>query len=167
MLAGFSLGLPAFAVFLYCVRAFHARRNTRTPFWLNLFENTLNVVLVVPFIAAFGQVGLSLAYSAAYWIAAVAAVVVLNRHVRGLLTWRSLAMFARGTLVAVLVIAAVLAVFRTVRPQVGPVVEIAVSLGVAVVVFALATWVLKPHGFADTIQDFREGFARRAGRLRR
>ncbi len=41
---GFSLGLPAFAVFLYCVRAFHARRNTRTPFYLNLFENVLNVV---------------------------------------------------------------------------------------------------------------------------
>jgi putative peptidoglycan lipid II flippase len=167
MLAGFSLGLPAFAVFLYCVRAFHARRNTRTPFWLNLFENTLNVALVVPFIAAFGQVGLSLAYSAAYWVAAVAAVVVLNRHVRGLLTWRSLGMFVRGTLVAVFVIAAVFAVFRTVRPQVGPVVEIAVSLGVAVVVFAAATWALRPHGFTETVEDFREGFARRARRLRR
>jgi putative peptidoglycan lipid II flippase len=167
MLAGFSLGLPAFAVFLYCVRAFHARRNTRTPFWLNLFENALNVALVVPFIAAFGQVGLSLAYSAAYWVAAVVAVVVLNRHVRGLLTWRSLAMFARGMLVAVFVVAAVFAAFRTIRPQVGPVVEVAVSLGVAVVVFAAATWALKPHGFTETVEDFREGFARRARRLRR
>ncbi len=167
MLAGFSLGLPAFAVFLYCVRAFHARRNTRTPFWLNLFENALNVALVVPFVAAFGQMGLSLAYSAAYWIAAVGAVVVLNRHVRGLLTWRSLGMFVRGVAVAVLVIAAVYAVFRVVRPQVGPVVEIAVSLAVAVVVFGAATWVVKPHGFTEAMEDLREGFARRAGRLRR
>ncbi len=32
MLAGFSIGLPAFAVFLYCMRAFYALRNTRLPF---------------------------------------------------------------------------------------------------------------------------------------
>ena len=70
MLAGFSLGLPAFAVFLYCVRAFHARRNTRTPFYLNLFENGLNVVLVLPLVALFDTTGLSMAYSIAYWVAA-------------------------------------------------------------------------------------------------
>jgi putative peptidoglycan lipid II flippase len=167
MLAGFSLGLPAFAVFLYCVRAFHARRNTRTPFWLNLFENALNVALVVPFVAVFGGKGLSIAYSAAYWVAAIVAVVVLNRHVRGLLTWRSLTMFARGVLVAALVILASFAVFRVVRPQVGPVLEILVSLSVALVVFVVATWVIKPYGFAGAMEDLREGFARRARRLRR
>ena len=167
MLAGFSLGLPAFAVFLYCVRAFHARRNTRTPFWLNLFENALNVALVIPFLALFDQIGLSLAYAAAYWVAAITALVVLNRHVRGLLTWRGLAVFGRGVIVATLVIAAVLAVFLAVRPSVGPIVEIALALTTAAVVFGVATWVLRPYGFSEAIEELREGFARRAHRLRR
>ena len=62
-----------------------------------------HVVLVVPFVALLGQVGLSLAYSAAYFVAAVVAVVVLNRHVRSTLTLRGLAVFAKGLLVAFLV----------------------------------------------------------------
>ncbi len=107
MLAGFSVGLPFFAVFLYCVRAFYARRNTRTPFWMNLFENSLNVALVVPMVAVFGQPGLSVAYSAAYLVASVVAVVVLNRHVPETLTWRGLAVLGRGLLVAALVLLAV------------------------------------------------------------
>ena len=43
MLVAFSVGLPAFSVFLYTCRAFYARRDTRTPFYLNLVENVINV----------------------------------------------------------------------------------------------------------------------------
>jgi putative peptidoglycan lipid II flippase len=169
MLLGFAVGLPAFAVFLYVVRAFHARRNTRTPFWLNLFENTLNVVLVVPFVALVGQVGLSLAYSAAYFVASVVAVVVLNRHVRSTLTLRGLAVFAKGLLVALLVLFSVGAAMWALRRggDVGAVVEILVALAVALPVFALATFVLRPHGFEDSMDTLRRGLRGRWSRLRR
>ena len=86
MLPGFSLGLPAFAVFLYCVRAFHARRNTRTPFYMNLFENSLNVAWSFRW-SPCSTTGLSMAYSVAYWVAAAVAVLVVNRHVPGLVRW--------------------------------------------------------------------------------
>lgn len=167
MLAGFSVGLPFFAVFLYCVRAFHARRNTRTPFWLNLFENGLNVVLVVPFVALFDRVGLSIAYSTAYVAAAVAAVVVLNRHVSGTLTWASLRVFASGAVVAVIVMVVVVASVLLVRPHVGPLAEIVVVVVVAGGAFVGATLLLRPHGFDAAVDTLRAGARRRWGSLRR
>ena len=169
MLFGFSVGLPAFAVFLYCIRAFHARRNTRTPFWLNLFENTLNVALVIPFVAWIGPVGLSLAYSAAYVVAAVVAVVVLNRHVRSTLTLRGLAVFAKGLLVAALVVVSVGAATWGIRSSdtAGALAEILVTLAVGLPVFAVATFVLRPHGFEDAVDTLRRGLRGRWSRGRR
>lgn len=166
MLIGFSFGLPAFAVFLYCVRAFYARRNTRSPFYLNLFENTLNVVLVVPLIAVFDSTGLSLAYSVAYCVAAVLAVVVLNRHVPSLLRWSTLGMFVRPIIVAAIVVAALAAAVLAVRDTVGDLLELLIGLAVAVPVFAIATFVLRPHGFEPMIDRFALGVRRRTGRAR-
>ncbi|MHB1137828.1 MAG: murein biosynthesis integral membrane protein MurJ [Microthrixaceae bacterium] len=166
MLVGFSFGLPAFAVFLYCVRAFYARRNTRSPFYLNLFENALNVALVVPLVALFDDTGLSLAYSVAYWVAAALAIVVLNRHVRGLLRWSDLAMFVRPLIVAAVVVAALAAAVLTVRDSVGDLLELLIGLGVAVPVFVVATFVLRPHGFEPMIDRVTVGMRRRAGRAR-
>lgn len=166
MLLGFTFGLPAFAVFLYCVRAFHARRNTRTPFYLNLFENVLNVALVVPLLAVFDKTGLSLAYSAAYWAAAMAAVLVLNRQVRGLLQWSTLWMLGRSMLVALIVISALAGAISEVRPHVGNLAELVIGFAVAVPVFIIATFVLRPHGFEPMIDRVTLGLRRRTGRAR-
>lgn len=147
MLAGFSLGLPAFAVFLYCVRAFHARQNTRTPFYLNLGENILNVALVLPMVAIFDTQGLSIAYSVAYLVAAVAAVYVLMRTVPGLLAVHHLRLFLPGLLVAAAVSVWV-AVTNTYLPDsASDVVRIVASLGVAAVVFVGSLLAARPHGF--------------------
>lgn len=155
MLAGFSVGLPAFAVFLYCVRAFHARRNTRTPFYLNVFENALNVVLVLPMVALFGTRGLSIAYSAAYLVAAALAVVVLNRHVPGLLRWSHAPMFVPGLLVAAAV-GVWVAVTNTYLPEsASSVVRIVVSLLVAAVVFVGSVAAARPHGFESITRRLR------------
>jgi putative peptidoglycan lipid II flippase len=147
MLTGFSIGLPAFAVFLYCVRAFHARRNTRTPFWLNLFENALNVVLVIPAIALLGSRGLSVAYSMAYLAAAAAAVVVLNRRVPGLLRRHHARLFLPGLLVGAAV-GVWVAVVETYLPGTAPdAVRILVGLIAASVVFLGSVTVTRPLGF--------------------
>ncbi len=159
MLAGFSVGLPAFAVFLYCVRAFHARKNTRTPFYLNLAENGLNVVLVLPFIALFEAPGLSIAYSVAYLAAAAVAVFVLNRQVPGLLGRRHARLFLPGLLVAAAVSVWVAVANSYLPDGAGDVVRIVVSLVVAGVVFAGSVVATKPHGF--------EALTRRLQRVRR
>lgn len=159
MLAGFSLGLPAFAIFLYCVRAFHARRNTRTPFYLNLFENALNVALVVPLVALFDSTGLSTAYSIAYWVAAGTALVVLNRHVPGLIQWPWLRPLGRSLLVAaaVLVWVAVAATYIDVD---GALAQVVVTVAVGVVAFVAATLLARPPGF-EPIADRVGGLVRR------
>jgi putative peptidoglycan lipid II flippase len=158
VLAGFSVGLPAFAVFLYCVRAFHARRNTRTPFYLNLFENALNVALVIPLVAVFATPGLAVAYSAAYWVAAAVALVVLNRHVPGLLGWPLLVPLGRSLLVA----AAVLVWIGVVTSYVdvtGSLAQVVLCVVVGGAVFVAATLLARPPGF--------EPIADRAARMLR
>ncbi len=67
-------GLLPFSVYLYTLRAFYARYDTRTPFLLNLLENGANVVLAVVLYPTFGVQGLALAWSGAYLLGAIAAL---------------------------------------------------------------------------------------------
>jgi hypothetical protein len=99
-------------------------------------------------------------------VAAVVAVVVLNRHIPGLLRWSSLTMFVRPLLVAVVVVAALAVAVLAVRDQVGDLVELLVGLAVAAPVFLVATFVLRPHGFEPMIDRVALGVRRRTGRAR-
>jgi putative peptidoglycan lipid II flippase len=84
VLAMFSVGLFGFSVYLFALRGFYARKNTKTPFLLNLGENVLNVALALPLVVWLGVQGLALAYSAAYLVAAVFALRALSRATGGL-----------------------------------------------------------------------------------
>lgn len=150
MLTGFSLGLPAFAVFLYCVRAFHARRNTRTPFMLNVFENVLNVVLVLPLVAMLSTTGLSVAYSIAYWAAALAALLVLNRHVPGLIQLGWLRPLGRSVLVTAAVLVWVGVAMRYVEPD-GAIGQVVLCTAVGGIAFVAATLLVRPPGFEPVV----------------
>lgn len=78
-LASFAVGLPAFSLYLLTLRGFYAHQDTRTPFFVNLGENATNVALAL-LVSAAGAVGLARAYSVAYWLAMVAALVLLHRR---------------------------------------------------------------------------------------
>ena len=41
-LAGFALGLGAFSIYLFVLRGFYAHKDTKTPFKVNVVENTMN-----------------------------------------------------------------------------------------------------------------------------
>jgi putative peptidoglycan lipid II flippase len=77
-IVGFAVGLVAFSVYLFALRAFYAFQDTRTPFLLNCFENAVNIVLAIPFYAWWGIPGLAFAFSGAYAVAAVVTLVVLR-----------------------------------------------------------------------------------------
>ena len=62
-LAGFSLGLVGFSVYLFVLRAFYAHQDTRTPFVVNVIENALNIALAFVLVARFGVLGLGLAFA--------------------------------------------------------------------------------------------------------
>ena len=161
MLLGFAFGLPAFSLYLYCVRAFFARRDTRTPFFLNLFQNAVNVALVIPFTQLWGAEGLALAYSVSYWVIAALTLYVLNRRVPHLLTVRAAWPLLRSVGVGVAVLFALVATEVVIGDQVGPVVQLVIEVGVALAVFVPVTFMLKPKGFEPAIDRLRQGMRRR------
>ena len=81
-LSGMSLGLIGFSIYLFTLRGFYARNDTRTPFFINLFENAINIILAFALVGRFGVLGLGLAFSLAYIVAALVALVVLHAKVK-------------------------------------------------------------------------------------
>ncbi len=79
--AALALGMVGFSIYLYVLRAFYARKDTKTPFVINVFENILTVIVAVPLIHAFGVAGLGLAWSIGYTVSAAIAFVVLHRRI--------------------------------------------------------------------------------------
>jgi putative peptidoglycan lipid II flippase len=81
VLALFAAGLPGFSIFLFLVRSFQAMQDTRSIFFLYLLENGLNVVLAVALYPSLGVQGLALSYSLAYTVAALVALLHLQKRV--------------------------------------------------------------------------------------
>jgi putative peptidoglycan lipid II flippase len=84
MLELLALGLPGYCIYLLAILAFQAMRDTRTPFFLYLLENGLNILLAFGFRSTLGAKGLALSLSVAYTVAALAALIVLRTRVGGL-----------------------------------------------------------------------------------
>jgi putative peptidoglycan lipid II flippase len=79
----FAISLVPFSVYLYTLRGFYAYQDTRTPFFINAVENAINIGLALALFPSLGVQGLALAWSIAYAIAAVIALVALRRRVGG------------------------------------------------------------------------------------
>ena len=74
-LAAFAVGLLPFSLYLFALRAFTSRLDTRTPFLINCVENVVNIVLAFPLYAWLGIPGLALAFSLAYVVGVGVALV--------------------------------------------------------------------------------------------
>ena len=140
-LALFGLGLFGFSVYLYTLRGFYALRDTRTPFFVNLFENAVNIGAAFALEPVLGVPGLALAYGIAYTSAAVVALIALRRRV-GLLDGRRTARsLAPIVLACVLMAGCVTAAIE----QVGDsnLLQTAVGVVVGAVVFVVAILALR------------------------
>ena len=136
-LAGFSLGLIGFSVYMFVLRGFYAHQDTRTPFIVNVGENALNIVLAFVLVRRFGVLGLGLAFAIAYLVSAVWVLNVLSYKVRGL-SLRPIATSAMRMLLAAVVMAlAVWLITRGVTPDTGwrAIVQLVVGGVVGVVVY--------------------------------
>jgi len=105
-LAVFGATLPGFAVFMFAMRGFYARKDTRTPFLLTLAKISAMVLVAWPLSAAFGLGGVVGAFGLAFTVAGVVALVVLGRRVGGVAgpgTWPAVARIAVATAVMVVV----------------------------------------------------------------
>lgn len=96
-LAGLSVGLVGFSVYIFALRGFYAHEDTKTPFLINLFENILNIVFAVALVHRHGVFGLGLAFGLAYMLSSVLVLWLLHtRH--GAVDWPRLASIAWKTM---------------------------------------------------------------------
>ena len=82
-LSGFAIGLVSFSLYLFTLRGFYANEDTRTPFFINLIENILNIILAFWLVDRHGVLGLGLAFAIAYIIASVIGLYWLQFKIRG------------------------------------------------------------------------------------
>jgi putative peptidoglycan lipid II flippase len=108
----FAGGLPGFAAFLFVMRAFQAKLDTRSMFWLYVVENTLTIVGAVVLYPLAGVRGLAGAWVGAYTLTLPLAWVRLRRSapVRLPVSWLVRTGLATG------VMAGVVGVLRAMLP---------------------------------------------------
>ncbi len=139
-LAGLSVGLVGFSVYLFVLRGFYAHQDTRTPFILNVGENLLNIVLAFVLVDRWGVLGLGLAYAFAYLVSSAWALTVLRDKVRGFSLRPIVASLWRMLLAAVLMAEAVWWVTHDVRSDTGwhALAQIVIGGAIGVVVYVTA-----------------------------
>ena len=116
-LAGLSLGLVGFSVYLFVLRGFYAHQDTRTPFVINVGENILNIVFAFVLVDRYGVLGLGLAFALAYLLSAAWALQVLSYKVPGYGLAPIFASLGRMLLAALLMAEAVWLVSQAARWQ--------------------------------------------------
>lgn len=158
VLANFAVGLLGFSLYLFVLRGFYALHDTRTPFFLNLVENGINIVLAFVLIGRWGAQGLAFSYSIAYMVAAVVAFAALRRRV-GPIGGRGIAASTGRVAVATAVMgtAAWVAVHAVGDPSgSGAIVRLVAGVAAGVAVFVAAVMLLR----VDEVRSLR----RRVGR---
>jgi putative peptidoglycan lipid II flippase len=145
-----AVGLPGYAVFLFALRGFYALKDTRTPFVLYLVENGVNVVLAFALVGRFGLRGIIAAYSLAYSVSAVVALVLLARRTGGMETRSLLASTGRTVAAGAVLAAAVWPVRQVVggTSGAGAVARVAAGTLVGVAAYGIALWVLRSPDLA-------------------
>ena len=113
-LAGFSLGLVGFSVYMFVLRGFYAHQDTRTPFVVNVGENALNIVLAFVLVDRYGVLGLGLAFAIAYLVSALWVLRILSLQGARVLAAPDRVQLVRMLLAAVLMAEAVWLVTRDV-----------------------------------------------------
>jgi len=158
LLALFAVGLPGYCVYLLCISALQAMRDTRTAFFLYLFENGANIVLALILTRHIGARGLSLSLSIAYSAAAIAALLVVRRRMGGL-GGRSLPRYLARSFVLTLVMTGVVAIVTT---AVGSSNSTGLLLRVGAGVVAGAVTYGVAAGLAGTVSGWQTARRRRA-----
>lgn len=110
-LAGFSVGLLGFSLYVFALRGFYAHHDTRTPFLINLGENLLNIVFALLLVDRHGVLGLGLAFGLAYMVSAVVVMYILHR-MYGAIKWNPLVSYAWRGIASTAVMSVVLVWFN-------------------------------------------------------
>ena len=118
-LAGLALGLGAFSIYFFVLRAFYAHQDTKTAFKVNVIENTINVALAFALVGSYGVLGLGASYAIAYIVSALWVLQILAYKVPGFELRAVLGSLARMVVAAALMGEAVWLVARALGGNTG------------------------------------------------
>ena len=79
-LTGLGVGLAGFSLYLFALRGFYSHNDTRTPFFINVGQNGLNIVLSILLSNRYDVLGLGLAFALSYLVFGVVAVEMMARR---------------------------------------------------------------------------------------
>jgi putative peptidoglycan lipid II flippase len=79
-LQGFGVGLAGFSVYIFVLRAFYSHEDTKTPFFINVVQNAINIFFALLLVDRHGVFGLALAFGISYFIAAVIIAAVVHKR---------------------------------------------------------------------------------------
>lgn len=136
-LGGFALGLGAFSIYLFVLRAFYAHKDTKTAFKVNVVENAINIALAFALVGVYGVLGLGAAFALAYIVAAFWVLQILSYKVPGFSLRPIMASLWRIVVASAVMGEAVWFITRNVGGNVGvdALLRLAVGAVVGVVVF--------------------------------
>jgi len=83
VLIGFIAFLPAFSLYLFGVRLANSFNITRTAFFINVAQNSLNIILAFILKETFTTVGLAFAFSASYFLVLPITIYVTSKYLGG------------------------------------------------------------------------------------
>ncbi len=149
----FALAILPFTVYYILLRGWYAMEDTRTPFFLAVVLNIINVGLAI---GLFGLVdpgaqqiyALAGAFVIAYWAILVVAWPIVARRFGGLDTLRTLWSIARVVLASLIamvvaILLAPLTQYDPGGPKVGALLDVAFIAATVLVVYAAAVWALR------------------------
>jgi putative peptidoglycan lipid II flippase len=144
-LAGLALGLGAFSIYMFVLRGFYAHKDTKTPFVINVVENSLNIVLAIVLVDRYGVLGLGLAFALAYVVSSVWAMQILGYKVPGFSVRATLRSLAPMILAAVVMAEVVWLVTQPVGGNTGTDAMLRLLVGgvVGVVTYGGVLWLLR------------------------
>jgi putative peptidoglycan lipid II flippase len=153
-LQAFAISLVPFSVYLYVMRAFYALKDTQTPFFLNAFENLLNVVLALILFPQLGVQGLALAWTVAYTVAAIAALWVLRRRIGGVPDATAAGATARAVVAAAAlgIVAAAIAGAMTTSTPAEALLTTVVAATAGMLVYVGGLWILRSEELGSLVR---------------
>jgi putative peptidoglycan lipid II flippase len=131
-LAAFAVGMFTLSAYLFILRGFYAHNDTRTPFVLNVFENSLNIIVALLLVGALGVPGLAWSFTIAYFVAAVFALYVFTVKMRGVDARALIVSLGRIALAAIVTGEVTWLVSQTVGGDTGTGALVRVMVGVVV-----------------------------------
>nr|WP_243638120.1 murein biosynthesis integral membrane protein MurJ [Rubrobacter taiwanensis] len=84
LLVAYAAGLLGYATYFILARAFYARQNTKTPAAMNVFLLALYVALAYGLSRILGAQGIAWAFSAAYFVLALALLLAMRRETKSI-----------------------------------------------------------------------------------